>query len=253
MRSSHIDTTPVTLAAEGSLAAERYQGLRLRLERLQQTRNLRAIAVTSPGVSDGKTVTSINLAGALATGSSSRVLLIDADLRRPSVAGHLGLAGTSEPGFAEALEDERLSLADVARRVENGSGLSVVPAGSTSTSVHVLFRSPRFDALLRDAREQYDFVVLDTPPLVPVIDAAVVSRSVDGMLIVVAADETPRKLLEAALNLIDESKVLGIVFNGDSSRMGQYYSYSDDGKGRSSRPRASNERTSSPGSLNLSV
>ena len=83
--------------------------------------------------------------------------------------------------------------------------------------MHELLRSPRFESLLHEARDQYDFVVLDTPPLVPVCDAAVLSRLVDGMLIVVAAHETPRKLLEEALNLIDESKVLGIVFNGDDS------------------------------------
>jgi capsular exopolysaccharide synthesis family protein len=252
MRSSHIDKTPVTLATPGSLAGERYQGLRLRIERLQQTRNVRVIAVTSPGISDGKTVTSINLAGALAHGSGARVLLIDADLRRPSVARHLHLDDAEGRGFAEALADERITLDQIVRRVGDSNTLSVVPAGVPSTSVHVLFRSPRFERLLQEARTAYDFVVLDTPPLVPVIDAAVLSRAVDGMLIVVAADETPRKLLEAALNLMDESKVLGIVFNGDRSRLGQYYSYSADHTGPGAH-RASRRAASSSSSLNLSV
>jgi capsular exopolysaccharide synthesis family protein len=254
MRSGHIDKTPITLATPGSPAAERYQGLRLRLERLQQTRNVRVIAVTSPGVNDGKTVTSINLAGALALGSGARVLLIDADLRRPSVASHLGLGDVNGPGFAEALGDERIALSQIVRPVDHVNTLSVIPAGSTSTSVHVLFRSPRFEKLLHEARERYDFVVLDTPPLVPVIDAAVLSRSVDGMLIVVAADETPRKLLEAALNMVDEAKVLGIVFNGDSSRLGQYYSYEGDSAGhRGSHSVGHGHTASSSSSLNLSV
>ena len=65
--------------------------------------------------------------------------------------------------------------------------------------------------------------MLDTPPLIPVCDAAVVSRAVDGMLLVVAADETPRKLLEAALSMTDEAKVLGIVFNGDTSSLSRRY------------------------------
>ena len=93
-----------------------------------------------------------------------------------------------------------------------------MPAGTVGGVGAPLFRSPRFEQLLREAREQYDYVVLDTPPLVPVFDAALLSRLVDGVILVVAADKTPRKLLEAALNLLDPAKVLGIVFNGDTGR-----------------------------------
>src|SRR5687768_12299346 len=99
MQSAQTKTTPV-LAAPGSFAAEQYQALRLKIEGLQQTRGVRVLAVTSPGVSDGKTVTSINLAAALARGPDTRVLLIDADLRRPSVAKQLGLPDDDGAGFA---------------------------------------------------------------------------------------------------------------------------------------------------------
>ena len=100
MLSGHIDKTLVSLAAPGSFAAEQYQALRLKIERLQQTRGVRVLAVTSPGVSDGKTMTSINLAGALAHGPGARVLLIDADLRRPERRHPLGLHDlkTGRPG-----------------------------------------------------------------------------------------------------------------------------------------------------------
>ena len=79
------------------------------------------------------------------------------------------------------------------------------------------------EQLLKAARERYDFVVLDTPPVLPVFDASLLSRWVDGMLIVVAANQTPRKLLAEALNLLDPSKVLGIVFNSDNRPMFGYY------------------------------
>jgi capsular exopolysaccharide synthesis family protein len=223
MRTERIDKTLVTLAAPGSFAAEQYQALRLKLERLQQTRNLRVLAVTSPGVNDGKTVTSINLAGALAQGATARVLLIDADLRRPSIGSHLGLANSDGTGLADALTSDRINLQEIAHPIDGLDSLRVVLAGETVSPVQELLRSPKFERLLTDARERYDFVVLDTPPLVPVCDAAVLSRSVDGMLIVVAADETPRKLLEAALGLTDEAKVLGIVFNGDNSALSRRY------------------------------
>jgi Mrp family chromosome partitioning ATPase len=114
--------------------------------------------------------------------------------------------------------------------VDNTVTFDVVLAGSSATSVHELLRSARFEHLLHEASRTYDFVILDTPPLVPVSDAAVVARVVDGMLVVVAAHATPRKLLETALNLIDEPKVLGIVFNGVRSPLldqydGYYYKH----------------------------
>ena len=153
----------------------------------------------APVVSDGKTVTSINLAGALARGSGTRVLLIDADLRRPAVETHLGLHGPTGAGLADALRDERIGLRQIVRAVNHGSSVSVVLAGSSRIHVPELLRSPRFESLLQEARALYDFVVLDTPPLAPVYDAAVLSRLVDGLLIVVAAHETPRKLLEETI------------------------------------------------------
>jgi capsular exopolysaccharide synthesis family protein len=222
-----IDRTLVSLTAPESFAAEQYQGLRLKIERLQQTRGIRVIAITSPGVSEGKSVTSINLAAALAQGSGARVLLIDADLRRPAVGAHLGLDDLDGAGLADAIGDERIGLAQVVRRLDHANRVAVVLPGSRSTTVHELFRSARFASLLQEAREHYDYVVLDTPPLVPVCDAALLSRLVDGTLVVVAAHETPRKLLEEALNMLDESKVLGIVFNGDNESLaGHYEAYS---------------------------
>src|SRR5947207_14297088 len=88
---TQIDRHFVSLTAPASFAAEQYQALRLKIERIRQNRELRVIAVTSPAAADGKTVTSINLAGALARGSNARVLLVDADLRRPSIASELKL------------------------------------------------------------------------------------------------------------------------------------------------------------------
>lgn len=227
MQSAQTENTLASLATPGSFADEQYQALRLKVEALQQTRGVRVLAVTSPGDSDGKTVTSINLAAALARGPDARVLLIDADMRRPSVAKHLGLVDDDGAGLAAAIGDDSKALADVARQVARPNGLAVVPAGTAAGEVHELLRSPRFGDLLREARESYEFIVLDTPPLVPVCDAALVSRVVDGMLVVVAAHQTPRRLLGEALSLLDESKTLGIVFNGDDrslfSRYSAYY------------------------------
>ena len=222
MSTELLDPYLVSLKSPASFAAERYQGLRMTVERLRALRDVRVIAVTSPGAGDGKTVTSINLSGALAHGAKARVLLIDADLRRPTVATRLGLADGDTRGLADAVTNEGTRIQDVTRTVD-GFNLSVVTAGVTAVPIHELLRSARLEAVLNEARHLYDFVVLDTPPLLPVFDTALLARLVDGVLVVVAANRTPRKMLGEALNLLDPAKVLGIVFNGDAKPLFGYY------------------------------
>jgi capsular exopolysaccharide synthesis family protein len=225
MSSKKLDRRLVSLTAPASLEAEQYQALRLKLESLQRSRGVRVIAITSPGVKDGKSVTAINLAGALAHGSHARVLLIEADLRRPSVARYLEIAGEHALGLADIVLDSQRTLGDAI--VGAGSHkFDVVLAGQTTAPIHEIFRSPRLEALLREAREQYDYVVLDTPPLGPVSDCALLARWVDGVLLVVAAHRTSRRLLEDALNLLEGASVLGIIFNGDDRRFVKYRRYS---------------------------
>jgi capsular exopolysaccharide synthesis family protein len=216
-----LDTHLVSLTAPASFAAEQYQGLRLTVERLARARDVKVIAISSPATGDGKTVTAINLAGALARGSDDRVLLIDADLRRPSVARQLGITD-AQVGLADALSDGRTSVADVVRRLD-AYNLDVIPAGTPRASVSQILRSPRLDAFLQEARQRYAYIVLDTPPLLPVFDSALLAKSVDGVLMVVSANQTPRKLLGEALNMLDASKVLGIVFNRDERPLFGYY------------------------------
>lgn len=222
MSSHALDRQLVTLRSPASFAAEQYQGLRITVERLRALRDVRVVAVTSPAAGDGKTVTAINLAGALGHGSKTRVLLVDADLRRPSVAARLGMDGQETRGLVDAVCDAKMQMQDVTRRV-NGYSLAVVPAGSVEAPIHEILRSDRLEGMLQEARQRYDFIVLDTPPLLPVFDAALLSRLVDGVIVVVAANRTPRKLVGEALNVLDPSKVLGIVFNGDARPLFGYY------------------------------
>jgi capsular exopolysaccharide synthesis family protein len=210
-----VDPCLVTLTDPASFAAEQYQGLRMTVEQLKRLRDVRLIAVTSPNAGDGKTVTAINLAGVLARGSDARVALIDADLRRPEIATRLGISTAGARGLVDAIADEHVGLDDVTHRIDR-INLAVIPAGDTRLPIHELLRSPRLERILQTARDRYDFIVLDTPPLLPVFDAAVVAKLVDGLLVVVAANLTPRKLLAEALTHLDPSKVLGIVFNRDN-------------------------------------
>ena len=222
MAHTQLDPHLVALTSPGSFAAEQYQGLRLTIERLRRGRPLQVIAVTSPAAGEGKTLTAINLAGALARGGDgARVLLIDADLRRPAVARQLSI-DESARGLTEVVESADATIESVTQKLKPYN-LSVIPAGTRNGAVHHILRSPRLDVVLAEARQRYDFVVLDTPPLLPVFDSALLANAVDGVLMVVAANQTPRKLLGEALNLLDPAKVLGIVFNRDAKPMFGYY------------------------------
>lgn len=223
MFATTLDKRLVSLTAPASLEAEQYQALRLKIERLRD-RDIRMIAMTSPSTGDGKTLTAINLAAALARGSSARVLLIEADLRRPAVASHLGIHNPQMPGLIDVVLDAKCSLKAAVRPLKQ-FGFSVLLAGSPSGNIPEILRSPRLELVLREAREEYDYVILDTPPIVPVSDCRLLAQWIDGLLMVVAANKTPRKLLEEALNLLDSATVLGIVFNRDNRPLFGYHNH----------------------------
>jgi capsular exopolysaccharide synthesis family protein len=214
----------VSLVDPDSAAADQYRGLRYTVETLRKDSALHVIGVTSPNPGDGKTVTTLNLAGALAQAPDARVLVIDADLRKPSVAEYLGLGGSRPHGLTHALRDPACELGDVVQHFERFN-LWVVPAGTPQASPYELLTSPRLDVLLRQARRDYDCVVIDTPPAVLLPDCRLIERWVDGFLIVVAAHKTPRAMVADAISQFDAAKVLGCVFNGDDRRVSSYYGY----------------------------
>jgi capsular exopolysaccharide synthesis family protein len=217
-----MDPHVVSVLSPKSFEAEQYRSLRHAVEEMAIETDLRVLAVTSPGVQDGKTTTSVNLAATLAQRRDARILLIDADLRHGSVATALGLH--QSPGLVDALVDRTVGVAGVVRRVP-GSGLVVVPAGQPTDSTYELLVAPRLQELLAEARRGYDFVVVDTPPVLPLADFRVMEPFVDGVLVVVAAHRTPRKLLTEALHLLDPAKTRGLVFNGDDRMLSGYASY----------------------------
>ncbi len=223
-----VDSHLVSLVSPSGLEAEQYRALRHIVEQKHKANGLSVIAVSSPGVGDGKTTTAINLAGALAQGDDSSVLLVEADLRRPSLGRLLGFPDASAIGLVDAILDPQLTLADIVQ-ARPPFNLSVVLGGQIPPSPYEVLKSPRLGALLDEARRRFEYIVLDTPPLVPVQDCRVVARWVDGIVLVVAADHTPRALLEGALDIVDPTKLVGLVFNGFdhllSGRYAHHYSH----------------------------
>jgi len=173
----------VSLRAPSSLEADLYRTLRQTVERMHRETGLRVLAVTSATPGDGKTLTSLNLAGSLAQTRGSRVLVIDADLHQPAVADYLGLPPPFTMGLADLIENEKSSLSQAVIRLESVN-LSVLPAGDTSEAFGML-ASTRLDTLIAEARRTYDYVIVDTPPVVPLADCRLLERCVDGFLLVV--------------------------------------------------------------------
>lgn len=208
------DPRLVSLHQPDSWEAEQFRALRYSLLRVLEPRKGNVIGISSPAAGNGKTTTAINLAGALAE-ADARVLLIDADLRGASVARRLGFGPVIARGLDSAISDRSLSLEDVVRHVPGLCGFGILPTASQPDIAHRLLASPRFGTLLQQARDLYDFIVVDTPPLVPVADCRTMAQWIDGFVVVVAAHRTPRKLLGEALNAMGEDQILGLVFNGD--------------------------------------
>jgi capsular exopolysaccharide synthesis family protein len=219
-----VDDHMVSLVKPASFEAEQYRALRHMVELLHRSSNVKLIAVSSPSTGDGKTVTAVNLAGALAQDLDARVLLVDADLRRPRIAHQLALGPNAGRGLVGAIVNGDTTLAQAVRR-RASHNLFVLPAGSPPSAPYELLQSPRAAELMAEARANFDYVVLDTPPLIAVPDCRVIAGWVDGFLIVVKAHRTPRKLVEESLNVLEPAKTIGFVFNADERSLSGYSNY----------------------------
>jgi succinoglycan biosynthesis transport protein ExoP len=218
-RAPGLDDRLVSLLPSRAAEVEPYLTVRHVLEEAPRLAGVSVVAVSSPLAGDGKTTTAINVAGVLGHGGD-RVLLIDVDLRNPGLARHL-LPPNEAPGLVDAIMDPSLTLPDVVASLPH-LAFDVLPAGRSTATPYDVVRSPRFGALLAEARGRYGSIILDTPPLIRVPDGRIIERSVDGVLLVVAANRTPRKLVAEGLRLIDPAKLIGIVFNGDTERRPGY-------------------------------
>jgi capsular exopolysaccharide synthesis family protein len=208
--------------------AESFRTLRTNLQFLDVGRGGRSFIVTSSIQSEGKSTTAANLAIALAD-SGVRVLLVDADLRRPKVAKYMGLEGAV--GLTDALIG-RVQLDDVLQEWGRGR-LSVLPAGTVPPNPSELLGSAAMGNLIKELRTRFDVVLFDAPPLLPVTDAAILSRFVGGVILVVAAGRANRHHVGGAISALENvgSTVAGIVLTMLPTKGPDAYGYGRYGYG----------------------
>ena len=206
---ARLDPRLVAAVAPQSLAAEQYRLLRTRVKRAENGRQVRTIVVTSPSKGDGKSLTAANLALTMAQEFHERVLLIDADFRRPSVARLFGV--TDAPGLTDVLlggaelDSALISLGE--------QRLTVLPAGRPTAHPTELLGSTTMRRVLDTLRSRFDHILIDMPPVAPIADVHVVAPMADGLLMIVRAGVTAKPAIEAALEGLDTAKVLGLVLN----------------------------------------
>jgi capsular exopolysaccharide synthesis family protein len=205
-----------------SVVAEAFRTLRTAVLFSTPGHAPKLILVTSATASEGKTVNCLNLAAALAE-SGSRVLLIDVDLRHPSC--HRGLGVENAVGLSNYLAGQK-PLEDIVQRLDSPK-LTFVPAGPTPPNPAELVGSKRMSDLIQLARRDFDFVLLDSPPVTPVSDALVLSRASDGVVLVVKGQDTPKDLVRRARDqlVMAGANLLGTVVNNVGPTWGEFRFY----------------------------
>ena len=182
------------------------------LQRLNEN-NWNVLAVTSPGTGEGKTLTALNLAVSLAMEVNYTVLLVDANLRHPSLHTHLGIPG--EPGLSDYLLDDT-PITELLVQPKGIDHLTVLPAGRAlhKNSAEML-NSPKMSQLVEEMKNRYPsrIVVFDLPPVLSAADAMAFAPYVDATLLVIEEGKTKRKELQHALDLLASTNVLGTVLN----------------------------------------
>jgi protein-tyrosine kinase len=213
------------------IGEEQFRSLRSRLYQARQRQPLQKLLVSSAAAAEGKTFVCGNLAQVIVRQRDRRVLLIDADLRAPRM--HKLLGAPASPGLTDYLCGNAQECAIVQRGAIEG--LFFIPAGTLVPNPAELLGNGRFQALLTRLSGAFEWVIIDSPPAVPVSDASVLAEWADGVLLVVKAAQTPLALVQKAKEELQHRPLLGVVLNRVDPHSG-YASYYAKYEGRGERP-----------------
>jgi capsular exopolysaccharide synthesis family protein len=211
----------VCLTDRENPTAEALRLLAVRLRDLRRVRPLKKLLITSTIPQEGKSTIAANLACALAQATDERILLVDGDLRRPSLSRIFGMSATR--GISEWLHDDDAALPDIFRL--ETAGIWILPAGNPRGNPLEALQSQRLPVLLEQQAAYFDWIIIDSPPVMPLADTSVWMRLSDGVLLVTRQGTTEKKQLQKGLDAIDSQKLLGALLNGTmaSAYSGYYY------------------------------
>ena len=212
------DSRLVSVGEEESLGAEKFRFLAVRLRQLRQTRPLKKILITSTIPQEGKSTVAANLACTLARRKQHKTLLLEGDLRRPGVAQKFGLG--TVPGLCEWLRGET-ETRNIYRL--DPLGLWILPAGSAPENPLELMQSGKLSSLMEELASWFDWIVIDSPPVLPLADTSLWARQADGILLVTRRGITEKHQLQRGLEALEHSKLLGALVNGSTDTVHSDY------------------------------
>ena len=204
-----VEPRLVAITHPHSNYCEEYRSLRTQILHKSQRQKLQSIVVASVNPSEGKSVTAINLSWLLAQTDGVRALIIDSDLRMPSLTDYLGIE--ADKGLSHILA-ERATLQESIIKLEP-AGLHLLPGGEARSDVAELISGPKFKEILRQARDMFDYIIIDAPPLGIFTDATVLINHADGAMLVVRAGRTRYSAIDRILETLPRERMLGVVLN----------------------------------------
>ena len=216
-RRAHFSRFPVVVQYPDSFVTEQYRVLASRIEELSAKEAIKVISITSALKGEGKTTTAINLSYVLTRDFGKRVLLLEGDIRNPALRDHLLIE--DGPGLVDLLEGTEFTPSMLCRIDDD---LFCLPASRDRRPSSIVLKGSRFKILLKDMGRLFDYVIIDSSPVIPLVDMNIVSSVVDGVLLVVKADRTPRDVVQKALEGL-EGRRLGIILNDAATVARRYY------------------------------
>jgi capsular exopolysaccharide synthesis family protein len=206
---ARVEPHLVAITEPRSPECEHFRSLRTKLLEAGERQNMRAFVITSAGVGEGKTLTSLNLAWLLAQTDGVKALLIDADLRSPATAAYLDIE--NQVGLSEVLTGDKKLMHAIIKL--QPAGLHLLPGGAPREDVAELLSGPRFNRLLEEARKHFDYIIIDAPPLGAFTDANLLINRADAALLVVRSGKTRYAVVDRLLEQLPRERMLGVVLN----------------------------------------
>jgi protein-tyrosine kinase len=219
---------PIVSLQEDSPAAEQYKMLREQLKVMRNEAGIRSVVITSPVKREGKTTIAVNLAAAMALEYEEKVLLIDADLRAPSIHHYFNL--NVSHGLSEYLGSNSNAGLKTLVSQTHLEGLQVLVAGKPTRFASELLAKDKMRQLMEEIHSELSgyTVIIDSPPVLSTPDPLVLSRHIDGIIVVVRANKTPKEYLTKAMGAFNSSKIVGVVVNGADFGLAPKYYYQDE-------------------------
>jgi protein-tyrosine kinase len=204
-----------------SPGAERYRLLRLRLQAVRAEADVKTVLITSPGPGEGKSTLALNLAAALAEKRSQSVLLLDCDLRHPKLTSELGLKLPS--GLTQCAHND-IGWQSVIWKIDP-LGFYLLPAGSPTNNPAEILNPEWFRETKVKLASSFDWIIMDSPPTIPVVDTLSLKDHADAILLVARADHTERSAIDETIQLLGQDRILGVILNGVEKFERDYYEH----------------------------